>query len=464
MQEQKVNFTSACKTDFSRLGCDTAMGNRAAEGKRGEALKRVMFYCQHVLGMGHLVRSTAIAKALAEKFSVRLVIGGKITRDFRFPENIDLLQLPALQSDPEFSGLMVCDSSLSLEEAKELRSRMLLDAFDTFQPDVLITELFPFGRKQFAFELIPLLERAHTRAVKPLVVSSIRDILVTKKDQPKHERRVCRTMNKFYDLVLVHGDANFLRLEETFSRVADLPCAIEYTGYVAQRKVRTAAEDVELSTNGRPMVVVSNGSGGCPAGQLLLESVLRAAAILENNIPHRFVMFAGPLMPVEAYEGLQRLAAGLPNVTLARYTPDLAGYLRRAELSISMAGYNTVMDIFSTGVRSMVFPETTNNDEEQTLRAHKLEKLGVLRMLNQEQLAPERLALEIRKGLRSQRSPLVLNVSGAENTLRVLEKHLAARSNAFAQGKHIPTFREAGWPPTQQHETFNAPEQGSICE
>ncbi len=419
-------------------------------------MKRVMFYCQHVLGMGHLVRSTAIAGALAEKFSVRLVIGGKITGDFGFPENIDLVQLPALQSDPDCAGLLVCDSSLSLEEIKAVRSRMLLDAFDKFEPDVLITELFPFGRKRFVFELLPLLERAHGRAVRPLMVSSIRDILVTKKDQPNHERRVCRTLNKFYDLVLVHGDPNFQRLEETFGQVAGLRCGVEYTGYVVQRKMPAAAEGVELGADGSPAIVVSDGSGGCQAGHLLLESVLRAAAALEDRIPHRFVVFAGPLMPTEAYERLQGLAAGLPNVTLEQYTPDLAAYLRRADLSVSMAGYNTVMDILSTGVRSLVFPVTTNDDQEQALRARKLEKLGVLRMLGHEHLTPERLALEIQGALRSKPSSLALKLSGGETTLCLIEKHLAARGDGTSQSEAIPCFREEDWAETQRHEIYGA--------
>lgn len=427
-------------------------------------MKRVMFYCQHVLGMGHLVRSTAIAGALAKKFSVQLVIGGKITRDFRFPSNIDVVQLPALQSDPEFASLLVCDSSLSLEEAKELRSRMLLHAFDKFHPDVLITELFPFGRKQFAFELLPLLEQAHSHPEKPLVVSSIRDILVTKKDQPKHERRVCRTLKNFYDLVLVHGDENFQRLEETFGRVSDFQCPVEYTGYVVQPSVAAATEDVVSEAGGRPVIVVSNGSGGCPAGQMLLERVLHAAALLEKVIPHKFDVFAGPLMPAEAYERLQGLADALPNVSLARYTPDLAGCLRQSELSISMAGYNTVMDILCSRVRSLIFPETSNDDQEQTLRARKLEMLGVLRMLNREQLVPEQLALEIQEALRSKPSPLVLDLSGAENTTRLLEKYLAVRVDTASQSEDMSTLRERGWAATQEREVDNTPAWDLTCE
>lgn len=427
-------------------------------------MKRVMFYCQHVLGMGHLVRSTEIVRALARNFSVLLVIGGKITRDFRFPANIELLQLPPLQTDPDFAGLQVCDSSLGLEETKELRCRQLLGAFDKFQPDALVTELFPFGRKQFSFELLPLLERSHNRAAKPLIISSIRDILVTKKDQAKHEQRVCRILNSFYDLVLVHGDANFQRLEETFTRVADLRCAVEYTGYVVQPKMAATAEALDLKPSGRPAIVVSNGSGGCPGGQLLLESVLRAAPLLESSLPHEFHVFAGPLMPEGIYERLKGLTEPLRNVNLSRYTVDLPGCLRRAELSISMAGYNTVMDILSTGVRALVFPETANDDQEQSLRARKLAKLGVLGVLDQDHLMPEGLARKIQEGLRGKPSPLVLNVSGAENTSLVLERHLAARNTGILQSEGVPSFSDQSWRAPHRRETSGTPERSSICE
>jgi len=417
-----------------------------------------------VLGMGHLVRSTAIARALAEKFSVRLVIGGKITGDFRFPANIELLQLPPLQTDADFSRLQVCDSSLGLEETKALRSRLLLDAFDRFQPDALITELYPFGRKQFAFELVPLLERAHNRAAKPLIISSIRDILVTKKDQAKHEKRVCKILNSFYDLVLVHGDANFQKLEETFARVSDLCCPVEYTGYVVQPKTHAARGSVDLMPNGKPAIVVSNGSGGCPGGHLLLENVLRAAQLLESSMPYQFHVFAGPLMPEDAYERLKGLAQPLSNVNLARYTPDLAGCLRRAELSISMAGYNTVMDILSTGVRALVFPETTNDDQEQTLRGRKLEKLGVLRVLDLGKLAPERFAREIREGLRSKPSVLNLNASGAENTSLLLGKYLAARDAGASESQSDSNSVAGAWRLSNRQETSGAQERSATCE
>ena len=45
------------------------------------------------------------------------------------------------------------------------------------QPDILLTEQFPFGRTQLRFELMPLLDAAKDRPSAPWIVSSIRDVL-----------------------------------------------------------------------------------------------------------------------------------------------------------------------------------------------------------------------------------------------------------------------------------------------
>ena len=399
-------------------------------------MKRVMFYCQHLLGMGHLTRSTEIVRALSRDFSVLFIIGGEIPVGFRLPENIDTCQLIPLKSSPDFAHLLLCDLSWDLEETKAIRRGLLLHAFDRFQPDVLVTELFPFGRKQFSFELIPLLERAHNRDGKTMIVASIRDILVHRKDQQEYENRVSSLVNSFYDLILVHGDERFHKLEETFSRVSDLQCPVAYTGYVVQRGQNdmVSCDAILPEQRQRLAIVVSNGSGMCPSGHRLLESVLRAAPLLKEQIPHHFHVFAGPLIPESVYDALQQIAGRSHNVTLWRYTTDLPALLRHADMSISMAGYNTVMDILSSGVRALVYPVTGNGDDEQYVRAGKLAGKGVLRVLGENQLQPETLAREIRSTLGWKPHQPPFNGAGAQNSSILLQKFLDLRSNAVAGG------------------------------
>jgi predicted glycosyltransferase len=393
-----------------------------------------MFYCQHVLGMGHLIRSTEIVRELARDFSVLFVTGGEIPEGFRFPENIETFQLIPLKTSPDFSDLLLCDFSWDIYETTAIRRESLLRAFDRFQPDVLVTELFPFGRKQFSFELLPLLTRAQGRAGKTMIVSSIRDILVHRKNQDEYEERVCSLVNSFYDLVLIHGDERFNTLGETFSRVSDLQCPLAYTGYVVQQPQANMASNsgIPLPQNQRPTIVVSNGSGMCPSGHRLLESVLRAAPLLEKRIPHDFHIFAGPLIPADVYRALEEMAGQACNVTLSRYTPNLPALLRRADMSVSMAGYNTVMDILSAGVRALVYPVTGNGDDEQYVRAAKLAGKGVLRVLGENQLQPEILAWEIHNALGWKPYQLPFNGAGARNSSILLKKFLDLRSNALA--------------------------------
>jgi len=94
-------------------------------------------------------------------------------------------------------------------------------------------------------------------------------------------------------------------------------------------------------------------------------------------------------------------------------------------LSISMAGYNTVMDILTAGVRALVYPVTGNGDEEQSMRAGKLAAMGVLGVLEEDQFEPARLAQKIEDALLSKPFRIRFNGAGAVNSALLLKKYLA---------------------------------------
>jgi predicted glycosyltransferase len=159
----------------------------------------------------------------------------------------------------------------------------------------------------------------------------------------------------------------------------------------------------------------------------MLENVIRAAALLQEQIPHRFRVFAGPFVPPEVYEVLKRLARETRNVELDKYSPNFIDCLRSADLSISMGGYNTIMNLLATGVRSLVYPYTANNDQEQHIRARKLESLGVVELLHPEMLPPKVLAPKISAMLAKAPARLALDMDGAANTARILQSAVSAR-------------------------------------
>jgi predicted glycosyltransferase len=396
-------------------------------------MKNILFYCQNLLGLGHLVRTTEIIRHLSKDFKVCLVQGGTPVQGFELPSGVETIHLPAIQVDPTTlwseNRTMIAESSLSFEEVKEIRKNMLLKVFDVLQPDCLITEGFPFSKKNsLSFELVPLLERVKTTKPSTKVVCSLRDIFMVKntEDRAKKEEERCQFMNQYYDLLLYHSDPKVHRLEESLAKAKDLKCQVCYTGYVVQSPRENtvfSTEDIASLTSQAPTILVSVGGG--KLGHDLLEAVIEAAAILEKQLPHQIQIFTGPLMPDDKFLQLQKLAADRTNINIRRFTTQLIEHMEKASLSISLGGYNTTMNVLKTGVRSMIYP--SNKDREQAIRAEKLEKMGILEVIRPEDLSPAHLAEKIIASLNKEPVKNLcqnLELQGAQKTAQLLQNLL----------------------------------------
>lgn len=367
---------------------------------------KAFVYVQHLLGIGHLARVSRIAKALGEGgIDVTLVSGGVPVSGFP-ASGIRLVQLPPIRSrDTGFSELVDGEGNALSDDFKTQRRDRLLAEFAAIAPDVLIIEAFPFGRRQMRFELIPLLERAKARRSPPLIASSVRDILQDNRKAGRAEETI-RTIEDFFDLVLVHGDPNFARLEDTFPLATRIAPRIAYTGLVAGDAV-TSAE--------RFNVVVSAGGG--VAGRKLIHAAAAAAPGLLARWP-RWCIITGPNFPKAEQAAL---AAGLPkSVTLETFRPDFPGLLGRAQLSVSQAGYNTVCDILRARCRSVLIPFAEGGETEQSERASRLERLGIATVVPEGRITPENLAQAMLGAPEPPPHPIDLN--GARETARLIRK------------------------------------------
>jgi predicted glycosyltransferase len=368
---------------------------------------RVMFYCQHVLGIGHFFRAMEVARAL-DRHEVLFVEGGAPLPGFEAPAHVERVFLPPLMMDADFQDLHTARGDL--ETIRDERRQRLMACFECFRPEVLVIELFPFGRKRFGYEILPLLERIRDQAPGVRVACSLRDILVEKQDVAAYEERVVSTLNCFFHLLLVHTDPRVVSLDETFARLGDVRIPVEYTGFVAKRVERHARPHA-----GNTMVA---GSGGGKVGADLLAAVVRALRLLPDP-DLRLRVFLGPFMESRDRQELAELARADGRVALLPFSLDYAGELAAADLSISMAGYNTCMDILSTGVPALVYPFRQNR--EQALRAHRLQSLGLLKVI--EDLTDSSLAAAIRTALDGPNTVPVLapDLGGAAKSALLVE-------------------------------------------
>lgn len=220
-------------------------------------------------------------------------------------------------------------------------------------------EGYPFKKFQFEFEAIPLLELAKSTDYQTQVICSLRDIVMAQAYADRSEviRQTCDRLNRYFDLLLVHSDPTFHALEESFARVQDITCPIAYTGYVCQSQPdnsATAVEDIFDLNRPEPMILVSIGGG--QLGHDLLDAAIATAPQLKHLIPHHLQVFTGPFIPEVKLQELQQTAIGQPNLTLRKYTSQLLKFMEKADLSISLGGYNTTMNILSTSVPSLILP------------------------------------------------------------------------------------------------------------
>ncbi|MEM8777412.1 MAG: glycosyltransferase, partial [Cyanobacteria bacterium P01_G01_bin.49] len=322
----------------------------------------------------------------------------------------------------------VADKSQNLEEIQEQRKQKLLNIFEQFNPDCLMTEGYPFNKHQFEFESIPLLERIKEQGGKTKVVCSLRDIVMAKHYQNRAEvtEKICQLMNQYFDLLLVHSDPKFHNLEESFAKVKEIKIPIRYTGYVAQSPPEYTEITEEDATNlklKKPMILISVGGG--QLGHNLLEAIIETSPIIEKLIPHHLHVFTGPFIPNDKFLQLRKASANLFNLTLRQYTPNLLSYMKKADISISLCGYNTTMNILKIGVNSMIIP--SNKDWEQKIRAEKLEKLGLTELISSHDLTPHNFAQKIVANLHKKTNVNSIDLKGAEKTSLFLQKLLYSK-------------------------------------
>jgi broad specificity phosphatase PhoE len=220
--------------------------------------KRVLIYVQHLLGSGHLRRVAILAQALRRAgLSVAVASGGGPVAGVDW-QGVEFTQLPPLSAADESFQRLVDDAGQPIDDAWRAKRRdALLTVWRRWQPQVLLFELFPFGRLSMRFELLPLLDAAKAADKRPLIVCSVRDIL-TQKDAGR-ERDMLALANRYFDRVLVHGDPNFVTLDQSFSLAPELAGRLHYTGYVAaDRKSSPTAGPVA----GLGEVIVSAGLAG----------------------------------------------------------------------------------------------------------------------------------------------------------------------------------------------------------
>jgi predicted glycosyltransferase len=383
----------------------------------------VLVHVQHLLGIGHLQRALAVAAALRDAGARVVVASGgtsvPMVESRATARGVELVRLPEARSaDVHFSQLIDAEGRPIDDAWKAGRRDQLLKLLADVAPDAVVTEMYPFGRRPFRFELAPMLEAAWAMARRPAVASSVRDVLV-RNDKPGRAAEIAATVRRFFDLVLVHGDARLIGFEASFPAAAEIADRIRYTGYVTEAKPIQESPD---RTEGEVLVSAGGGAVGLP----LLRAAL--AARRHSRLLHRpWRIITGTNLPDAAWAEIAAMAEGERGIVLERFRSDFATLLARCRVSVSQGGYNTVLETIASRTPAVVVPFAEGQESEQTDRVRLLAEQGLIRFMPQSALTPERLASEIDLAAEMAPPAVAIDLDGAKRSALLLLEAIAKR-------------------------------------
>lgn len=352
---------------------------------------KLAFLTTHLTGTGHLVRILALAAAGRDAGHEVLVLSGGRPLPHIDTGGVPMVQLPPLGvRDLDYRTLLDVRGAPADAAYMAERSARIADELRGFSPDYLITETFPLGRRALAAEFEAALMATNARAV-----ASVRDIPEPK---PRRLAEAEARLTRYYSALLVHGDRDFLPLSASWPLRGMAPL-IHHTGYVARAEPVTPI----------PGDVLVSVGGGELGGRLLS---IAAQAARSSDRHWRLLASAPP-------DNLP----STPNLSVEPPRADYRALLAGANVSVSLCGYNTAVDLALADTPAILVPMTDRRELEQLFRARALARFEGFHHLRGADLTPQRLHTCVEMlAAGNRRKPLALAMDGARRSIAILER------------------------------------------
>ena len=372
----------------------------------------VLIHYTHKETLGHTTRVLSLCHELARNHAasadVHLMQGGLPQTFIRFPASTHTLNIPyPFDSRASFSGAQA-------PRKTDERSRFVLNAARRINPDVFITEFFPFGRLEYLPELLPTLR--HLRAARGKAVRIYASIgypyLMNLREQKnKKLDDMIQAVIGLYDKILIHTPRELEnpffraslaseqireRYDQFFKMIASKSV---YTGYTLPNQERSPSSQKLLNTSGHTFNVIISRGGGAVYPKIIAHAI-QAQALLGKR--YRLIIAAGPSTSSaerRLFEACMK-KADPDQVTLFDHIPDLGHLIAACHASVSMCGYNTSVQLLSCGTPSIIIPYLNERSKgpanDQLARAQLLQQQLGSTILTYASMSPTALAAAIR--------------------------------------------------------------------
>lgn len=347
------------------------------------ASPQILLYSHDAYGLGNIRRTLLLAQTLRTEYpnaSILMITGSPVIHSFHIPERVDYIKLPCVDrvAADSYAPLFLSNHG---SDIKQMRQDLIQRSILGFKPDLMIVDKKPGGIDN---ELLCTLEALVHLPQRPRLVLGVRDIL----DEPErtrhslHQSDSFNLIERYYDEVWIYG------AEEVFDHLGEyaypdsIATKAHYCGYL--RRPVTAPTKL----NHTPRVLVTTGGGA--DGYAVVAAYLAGLMELPRSVELRTKVIFGPNMPEAERNALLDQYGHLTDVKFRTFKPDLTKEYAKADLVVSMAGYNTVCELLSSGKRAVLVPRE-KPVQEQLIRARRMADMGLFGLVEQSQLTPDRL-------------------------------------------------------------------------
>ena len=383
----------------------------------------MLIYSHDSFGLGHLRRCRTIAHALVARrkaLSVLILSGSPIIGSFDFRTRVDFVRVPGVikKRNGEYSSLSL---HMNIGEVLRMRASIIHHTAEVFSPDIFIVDKEPLGLRG---EIQGTLEALKARGSR--LVLGLRDVMDDPGLLAKEWARKNPTsaLDALYDDILVYGLPQVCDPLDGLGLPDSIRLKMTYTGYLRSMMSDDTLETRTATAIPEPYIIVTPGGGG--DGEDLIDWVISAYET-DPELPHPALIVFGPFMRARRREQFRMRIARLHRVDSIVFDARFENLMARAAGVVAMGGYNTFCDILTFDKPAVIVPRRRPR-LEQTIRASRAERLGLVRMLSDEHgRDPSAMATALR-GVLSQPRPSSAIVpgllEGTDNIRRLVEQWL----------------------------------------
>ena len=367
------------------------------------AVTKFLIYSQDGLGLGHLRRNVNICyqiKKRCPQASCLIIADSPVAPFFKLPPHCDFIKIPTLVKVD--TGIWRSERLLlNNRELLALRADVISNVLAGFQPDVFLVDHMPHGALG---ELLKPLAELRRQRPRTKIILGIRDIL----GAPEVIRRQWESegafaaIEEFYDAVCIYGSSDLFDAATEYQFPLAVRGRVRYCGYVCRDEAQIANTDgaTLAPSNGRSgkKFVLITGGGGADAAYMM-DRFIDAVRLLKTEISFQAFIATGPFVHKEQRKLLRQKSQDLP-ITVGRMEGDSIRYFRRADLVVSMAGYNTISEIMLFRKNALVVPRP-GPSAEQTMRTRLMAQRALFTTIAPQALTGENMAEQLSQQLRT---------------------------------------------------------------